>query len=67
MPALVIQGSADAIIGSEALYTHLGAEDPRCLLYGRPGQSGHTDLLFDGDGPNQELMGLILEYYNALD
>lgn len=62
VPVLVVQGADDASFPPEeySIYAHrqqICREGVEYLLLDQPGQSGHTDLLFQGtNGANEELM-----------
>lgn len=61
VPVLVVQGSADEAFPPQerSIYAHreeIRREGVSYLLLDQPGQNGHTDLLFDGQGANETLM-----------
>lgn len=70
VPVLIVQGSDDDVCGTEnySIYAHRNEIDSDSVEYclcDTPGQNGHTDLLFNGEGAvNAELMETINNFYD---
>ena len=67
VPVLVVQGAADEAFPPQerSIYAHrdeIRREGVSYLLLEKPGHDGHTDLLFDGQGANEELMEQISSF-----
>ena len=69
VPVLIVHGSTDDTVSVDktAIIAHrdeIKSEKVEYYLCDQPGQSGHTDLLFDRDGTeNDVLMTKIHEFY----
>lgn len=67
VPVLIIQGSEDNTAPADeySVYSHIDeipAEKIEYQLETEEGSNGHTDILFDDDGVNDELMKDIVEF-----
>lgn len=69
VPVLIVHGSTDEAVSVDktAIWAHryeIVCDKVEYYLCDQPGQSGHTDLLFDADGTeNEELMTKIHDFY----
>lgn len=68
VPVLIIQGSEDTTAPADefSVYSHndeISSQSVEYELCTEDGSNGHTDLMFDDDGVNDELMAEIIEFY----
>jgi len=69
-PILIVQGNDDELYDTDnySIYSHkdeIQSSFVEYCLCDTPGQNGHTNLLFDGDGEvNIELMETIINFYD---
>ena len=68
VPVLILQGAEDttAPVGQYSIYSHkdeILGDNTSFYLYSKPECSGHTNLMYDGDGVNKEVFEFILEEF----
>lgn len=69
VPTLIVQGSEDKTAPAEkySVYSHkneINEENASYILSTKEDHNGHTDLLYDEEGVNTEVMDGILEFLN---
>lgn len=68
IPVLIIHGKNDEQVPRDE-YSVISHRDEICstnaeyIICDTPGMDGHVDLLFDGDGANEQLMNSIKDFY----
>lgn len=72
IPVIIIQGTEDetAPMDKYSVYSHKDEIDPVDVVYSirdEEGSNGHTDLMFDEDGVNDELMLEIVTFFEGVE